>query len=404
MFSITNLKKARTFYNKFVTSVKRNSLDIKIESFNNKLIHTIQFGKLGIRVLIQGDGNDFAPITCNFGDWYTKLDVDKTIKEIEVTYNNGLYFNGSFVNSMPSKSGNGSWIKLVEVDATVLNNSFYINAIVAGNGKLKVNSQTFFKFGHDGMKIINTNDIILQECVIPDIECEELILSIDNEYITNLKKWIMFANNMDFVNIYRLGNFIKFVAINDNITYEIIIPINADDSIKKTYYCLTSIIDRQYMGNKVILDETDMFQKSVEESIAMLLNSGKKIPKKKLKDELDKFTKNPDKLDAYKKLDKMIDVQYLNISNSIGDENIYILRTLYQNFISAISEFDYSIYYLNTKVNALMFGFRDEMFSFKTIFMLRKPKEVIPEINDVDLEVDESEEVIFVEDDTFEPT
>lgn len=404
MFQLSNIKKARTFFNKFITSTKRNSTNIKVEVLNDIITHTIQFDKLGLRVLVEGEGIDFTPVVCNFNDWYKNLDLDKSVKELEVIYNNGLYFNNNLIESQPSKSGNGNWISLCEIDAMVLNNAFYINAVAASNGKLKVNSQTFFRLGNESVKIINTNDIILQECVIPNVSCDEFIFSINNEYIPILKKWIMFTNNLDFVNIYRLGNFVKFVANNDNISYEIICPINIGESINKVYNCLTHIIDCQYTGCKVTLNEDDMFQKSVEESIAMLLNGTKKVARKKIKEEFDKFSKNPDKIDAYKKLDKSIDVQYLNISSSVNDENIYILRTLYQSFISAINEFDYSIYYLNTKANALIFGFKDEMFSFKTIFMLRKPKEIIPEINNSDLEIDDSEEIIVAEEDTFEPT
>ena len=83
---------------------------------------------------------------------------------------------------------------------------------------------------------------------------------------------------------------------------------------------------------------------------------------------------------------------------------MYILRTLYTNYISSISEFDYMIYFLDTNAKALLFGYKDEMFSFKTLFMLRKPREIVENISDEDIKLEEDEIIDNVDYDVFEPT
>ena len=136
----------------------------------------------------------------------------------------------------------------------------------------------------------------------------------------------------------------------------------------------------------------------------------KKIQNPKLlKNELDKFTKNLDKHDAFKNLNKsLIELPYLSLSNSLQVDNLFINRIFYQNYISTIQDLPYAIYFLNTKAEALMFGSNDEEFRFKTLFMLRKPANPVAELTDEDLdEMENAKAEISLneeDDDTFVPT
>lgn len=414
MYEVSQLNKVKTFYNKFINAPKRASIDLKVELLNNTLIHTIQFGKLGLRVLVSGNNsNNFKPLVVNYDKWYNSLNsITKGTKEVEIsTIDGNLSINNqNILLSFPSKSGKVDWKKLATLNSEAIDNAICINNVCNTNGKLSCNSKAFFSLEDNKLKIINTNDIILQESVIheAEMEVEDFIFAINNDYVSNMKKWFICANKDSMnVTIYKYGSFIKFTYISyEDILYEMIVPIEYGVDITNIYNTLNTLINQKWIGIKVELDESDMYQVAVEESIAELINSGKKISKRTLKKELDEFTKNTNKIDAFKKLDtKTIDVPFLSLANSIGEKNVYILRTLYQNYISAISEFDYFVYYLNTKTKALIFGHSDEMFSFKTLFMLRKPKEIIAEISNEDLEDIEQEEFIETqEDDIFEPT
>lgn len=44
------------------------------------------------------------------------------------------------------------------------------------------------------------------------------------------------------------------------------------------------------------------------------------------------------------------------------------------------------------------------MFSFKTLFMLRKPREIVESISDEDIKLEEDEIIDNVDYDVFEPT
>ena len=69
--------------------------------------------------------------------------------------------------------------------------------------------------------------------------------------------------------------------------------------------------------------------------------------------------------------------------------------------MSAISDFDYEVYFLDTEAKALYFEHNDDFFSFKSLFMLRKPKEAILDISDEDIELEEDVQIDF---EFIEPT
>lgn len=410
MYQVSYLKKTRTFYNKFIIAQKRSNVNIKIEALSDTLIHTIQFDKLGLRTLVTGtEYAKFEPHLMNFNEWHQSIEkIDKEVKEVEIfAQDDKFIMNGENIPSEKRPCNNISWKNFMTINAEALNNAICINSVCANNGKLNCNKKIFFCLNNEKLKIINTNDIILHESCIFNVNTEkEFIFAINNEYSSYIKKWLIFVNNycMDLT-VSQFKNFLRFQGKTENIIYEMILPIEISEENDKIYHSLNKLINKQWIGRKVELDDSDMYQVAVEETIATILASNKKVPKRVIKKELEDFTKNPDKIDAFKKLDtKTIDVKFLSLSKSVGDENIYILRTLYQNYISSISEFDYLIYYLNTKANALIFGHNDDMFSFKTLFMLRKPKIAIVEISDEDLEKLEEDSIEIYDEEIFEPT
>lgn len=412
MYQLSKIKKAKTFYNKFITAQKRSSINIKVELLKDSLIHTIQFDKLGIRVLIKGDSQnlDFNPLNLNFDEWYQTIDLNQKngVKETSIEIVNGHFsMGGERILSTPTKSGHVDWQELCSFNMEAFNNAFNINNVCANNGKLDCNNQIFFCLQDNMLKLLNTNEIILQESTILDVTLNStLIFSIENSYTSNMKKYFLFANNncMD-ISIFKFGNFIKFVCESDDENiYEMIVPIKEDKNITNIYNSLNKLINNKWVGTKVELNENDMYQVAVEEAVNTLLTSGKKVSKKAIKTSLDTFTKSEDKVAAFKKLDKSIDVPFLSLSNSLNEDNLYILRTLYTNYISSISEFDYIIYFLNTNAKTLLFGYKDEMFSFKTLFMLRKPREIVESISDEDIKLEEDEIIDNVDYDVFEPT
>lgn len=412
MYQLSKIKKAKTFYNKFITAQKRGNINIKVELLEDSLIHTIQFDKLGIRVLIKGDSQnlDFNPLNLNFDEWYQTIDLNQKngVKETSIEIVNGHFsMGGERILSTPTKSGHVDWQELCSFNMEAFNNAFNINNVCANNGKLDCNNQIFFCLQDNMLKLLNTNEIILQESTILDVTLNStLIFSIENSYTSNMKKYFLFANNncMD-ISIFKFGNFIKFVCESDDENiYEMIVPIKEDKNITNIYNSLNKLINNKWVGTKVELDENDMYQVAVEEAVNTLLTSGKKVSKKAIKTSLDIFTKSEDKVAAFKKLDKSIDVPFLSLSNSLNEDNLYILRTLYTNYISSISEFDYIIYFLNTNAKTLLFGYKDEMFSFKTLFMLRKPREIVESISDEDIKLEEDEIIDNVDYDVFEPT
>lgn len=412
MYQLSKIKKARTFYNKFITSNKRELTTIKVELLDDNLIHTIQFDKLGLRVLVKGDSQDleFNPLVLNFDEWYKTIDINQKngLKETSIEIvNDHISIGGERILSTQSKSGHVNWQKLCSFNMEAFNNAFTINNVSVSNGKLDCNNQIFFCLQDNILKILNTNEIILQESCVFDVDSNStLIFSIENVYTSNMKKYFLFANNNCMnISIFKYGNFIKFVCESDDENiYEMIVPIKEDTTIVNIYNSLNKLISHKWIGTKVELDENDMYQTSVEEAVNALFASGKKISKKAIKKSLEIFTQSEDKVDAFKKLDKSIDVQFLNVSNSLKEDNLYILRSLYNNYISSINEFDYLVYFLNTNAKALLFGYKDEIFSFKTIFMLRKPKEIVSNILDEDNSLDEEEAIENVDYDVFEPT
>jgi hypothetical protein len=400
MYNIKLLKKCRTFFNgEFVKADKRGSTDMKIEVKDGTLIHTVSFGSVGLRVSIEGETveglNDTSEknipaLKMSYLDWFNIFNTfPKGGKYINIsTDNDHLAFEAESIPFTPIKGcGEIPWHQIAVADSGLVNNAFCIASVSAGNGKTDFNNKAFFSIGDGKLKIINTNDIILQYSEIENVEGEDFIFGIENANIQMMKKWFKSANSIEDIFISMYGKFVRFMTKTDGILYEMIVPAIITDKVKDLCNCLDRIINAEWIGKKVELDEDDMYQVAVQETIAKLSvadkTKKKQIPKKTLNAELKKFTDNPNKIDAMKNLDKDIKekVEYLSLANSIDVPNLYIQKMLYQNYMSAISEFDVSIYYLDTKqTHALMFGNSDDIFSFKTLFMLRLPKEEVQEL------------------------
>ena len=410
MYQVSQLRKIRSHLNKFVTQTKRDMTKLKVESDGTKIVHTLSFGLLGIRATVYGNGDKISPVTVAFLDWYKGFDnIAKGDKEIEIgSINNQLFFNQERYISEEAKSGSATFANFATVDPTVVNNGFFINNVCAGNGKLSVNNKIYFCFENELLKIINTNDIMLHSSNILNVICQEnCTFAISNEYSSKMKTWFSCMNNAMKMNIAKTNTFVQFSCELDDVLYEMFVKMESDSSIEKTYHILDSLLNKKWRGVPVTLDMNEILQSTVEEAVAVLITSGKKVKKRELKKQLDAFTASTNKVKMLKTLDKNIDISYLNISKSVEKENIYILRTLYQNYLTATNECKPTVYFLSTESEALMFGYQDDVFKFKTLFMLRKPKEAIAEISDEELEniVNSEEEVIEVsEEEVFEPT
>lgn len=411
MYTVANLKKVKTFYNKFVTNIKRTSTNIKVEGFNGNLIHTIAFGLSALKVTLSGQDEDFAPLSMIYNDWYNAFDQFKGVKETDISVSNNTFKLGNeYLSCEESNSNKFDWTTIANIQSEPFSYAILTNSVCAKQGKLLCNSYMYFCLKENTLNIINTNDIILQSSIVNDVEGDDIVFAIPNEFISTLKKWVMLANDSDVITLSSCSvnnfNFLNLSFEGENgIVYEMICPMVLGSEYDKTYNVLSKLINTQYMGKPVKLDENDMYQEMVNEAGHKLLTNGKKgVTKKSIKKILDDYNKESDKVAAFKMIDnKIFDVTYLNLSKSVGDDNVYILRTLYTDYTNATSEFDTLVYYLSSKANALLFGHKDDMFEFKTLFMLRKPKEAI--ITEIPDEVEDEEEIIVNnDDDTFEPT
>ena len=414
MFQMSLFREVRKYYNKFLTNVKRATTSLKLEIIDDSLIHTIAFGNMAIKATVKGDNTtNFAPQSVNFGEWYTSLDAEEKDGTVDVTSEEtGIMLGKTLLSSVYANSGSSVWTPIAVLSTELFSNSIVINNTCAKKGMLKCNCNTFIKISNNKCYIINTNDVLTHGNVF-DADIGEYLFGIPNEYMANLKKWLLFSNNESEdveLSICQMGvySFLKLEFASDGeIIYETIFPIEISDSCKKAFNFLHKVINNNTWGKTPIdFDESDMYEVCVKEGFSMLVESGKTFDKKTIKKQFDAFVKEKDKAVAfrkkdYKELKDKIDTTYLSVAKSIGEDNLYILRTLYTDFMSAISDFDYEVYFLDTEAKALYFEHEDDFFSFKSLFMLRKPKEAILDISDEDIELEEEIQIDF---EVFEPT
>lgn len=419
LLNIATAKKVKTFFNKFVSQARRSKTDLKIKITEDKVIHSLDFDGLRISAVSKFDSiSNFREMTLNLDKWFCEIGkIGKDVKEIQylpvqtgkplITMNTQVL--DVTINDKPDYTYIGQNICNIYVPMALIN-AINITNTVTTNGKLPVNTKVYFQIKDNEMKILNTNDIILHQNVIPDVDGENRIFSIDNSYIAKLKQFLAFNNGVGDISISVSENLIMFYYQTNEFEAQLTCPYEATNNTIKIFQALEKIMNTKWFGRPVTLDENDMLQAGIEAQVAWLFNTkkGKQNPKK-WKEELDKFTNNPDKQDAFKKLDKnVVELPYLSLAKSINTENLFINRILYQNYVAMIQDLPYSVYFLSTKAEALMFGSNDEEFRFKTLFMLRKPAEPIAELTEEDLEKMENakEEISLKEedDDTFVPT
>ncbi len=421
LLNMATAKKVKTFFNKLVSQARRSKTDFKVKVLENQVIHSMDFDDLRISVVANFDSiSNFKEMSMNFEKWFNAIgSIGKNTDEIQyLPIQTGKTMLTMDTNALDAvivsqPEANYIWENICNVYSSMaLINAINITSSVTGNGKLPVNTKVFFQIKDNEMKVLNTNDVILHQNLISDVEGNEMIFAIDNNYISKLKQFLAYNNGINEVSISVCENMMMFYYYKANeFEVQLICPYESTDSTIKTFQALERIMNTKYFGRLVTLNEKDMFQSGVESQIAWLFQNKKsttKLNPQMLKKELDKFTANPDKLDAYKKMDKAIELPYLSVAKSVGVDNLYINRIMYQNYVNMIQDLPYSIYFLSTKAEALMFGSNDEELRFKTLFMLRKPADPIVELTDEDLEVMENTkaEISLSEedDDTFVPT
>lgn len=420
LLNVATAKKVKTFLNKLVVQNRRSKTYIGVKVEENKVTHSIRFDDILISLVSDFKSiANFKEMDVNMDDWFQAIgQVKKDEKEIQYlpvqTSSPILTLNTTSLDATISdrESSIYQWKNICNIYiAMALVNAINISNSVSGNGRLPVNSKVYFQIKDGELKILNTNDVILHQNVIPDIDGEDRIFALDNSYMSKLKQFLAGSNGVGDVSIAVYDNLLMFYYKTKEFEAQFICPYEETESVTKTFYALDRIMNTKYFGKLVTLNETDMLQKGLEYKVTWLYRSGKKTAKihpKMLKEELDKFTNNSDKQDAFKRMDKAIELDYLSIANSVGKENLFIHRIMYQNYIATIQDLPYSIYLLSTKAEALMFGNNDEVLRFKTLFMLRKPKEELEPLTKQDLYVMENtkEEISLKEedDDTFVPT
>lgn len=411
-------RKTKTFFNKFVAQAKRSKTDIKIKVSEREIVHSLDFDNLRISAVSNFNSVvTFKEMNVNMEEWYNEIGKIKKGQD-EIQYL--PVQSGQVILSLDSKvlkakieekqEPNFVWKQICDVYVSMaLVNAINITNTATSNGKLPVNSKVYFSIQNGELKILNTNDIILHQNIITSIDGEDRIFAIDNSYISKLKTFIAFCNGVGNITISICENMIRFCYKLKEFYAEFLCPFEEGSEVERVFRALERLMNTKWFGRKVTLDEEDMLQAGVEYQVAWLMQNKKIQNPKLLKAELDKFTNNSNKQDALKNMNKsLIDLPYLSLSKSLQIENLFINRILYQNYISMIQELPYSIYFLNTKAEALMFGSNDEELRFKTLFMLRKPAEPVAELTDEDLdemenakaEISLSEE----DDDTFVPT
>lgn len=418
MMNVSIASKMKTFFNKFVTQAKRDKTLLSVIVHQDRIIHTCLFDDLRISAVCNFSAiQDYAPVIINYNDWYKRISNEK---EKEVQYMPLHMMNGGDKLAIGSDQFDTVasetepcyiWDEILSCEPRPLADALAISNVVVGNGKMPFNSKIYFQVKDEKLKIINTNEIILNENTVNDIkQTKECIFSIDNAYISKLKTFMSFVSSHTKLTISICEGMIQFKCSNKNYDVDFVCPFGMDNNTTKIFETLDKILNSKWCGKLVTLNENDMFQDGLNDHISWLIQKKKKISSQLLKDELNKFNATADKKEAFKNLDKSIqnDFQYLNVSKAIGKDNVHIQKNLYLNYMASINEFNYQVYFLNTQAEALMFGGNDseDALKFKTLFMLRKPQEPIEdyseeEIDNINLESD-TENVL--DEETFEPT
>lgn len=370
-----DLKKVRTYFNKLIASTKRSSTKLKLECSNGNLVHTLQMGMLGIKVGLSTNNPMFSPKLISYGDWYDWLNT-KVDDVVITSTNDTLYFNQDEILSENTISGNAKWNGMFKVSGDMLNNGFSINSVCAKNGKYDCNSYMFFQLKDNELSILNSNDIILQKSTM-EADGFDIKFSISNEYIAMLKKWINQSTvSVDdiIVSVNDARTFMKMDYEMDDLSFEIIFPIQTGNYCDKVITTFNNIISRTYSKKSITLNMDKMLEDSVEENYNNLMMSEKKsdVDKKNIQKEYDAFKTSKTK--SLRGM-KSFDIPYLKISSIVNMDNVYIHRTLLQDFLKETSQFSLDYYNLETKTIGLYIeGLDDgEMVKSQTLFMLRKP-------------------------------
>lgn len=419
LLNMATAKKVKTFLNKFVTQTKRarTSLGVKVEE--KKVIHSLQLDDVVVSAVSEFDSiANFKEMKINMDEWHNALGkISKDDKEIQYlpvqTTAPVLTLNTKSLTAVIDEKQPPvyQWNNICNIYvAMALVNAISISNVAAGNGRLPVNSKVYFQIKDGELKILNTNDVILHQNVIPDVDGDARIFALANSCIPKLKQFLAYGNGATDVSIAICENMMMFYYKTKEFEAQFITPFEENDDVEKTFRSLERIMNTKFYGKPITLDEEDMMERGFEYKVAWLYRSGKntvKVHPKMLKAEWDKFVGTANKQEAYKNMDKAIELDYLGLAKATGKE-LFIHRILYQNYIAMIQTLPYSIYLLSTKADALMFGSNDEMLRFKTLFMLRKPKEEVAPLTDDDLNAMENtkEEISLKEedDDTFVPT
>lgn len=418
LLNIATAKKTKTFFNKFVSQARRSKTEVKVKVTEKQVVHSLDFENLRISAVADFDSvASFKEMSVNMDEWSSEIGkIKKGQDEIQyLPVQSGqtvLSLDAKVLNAIieDKTEPNFVWNRICDVYVSMaLINAINITNTVTTNGKLPVNNRVYFSIQNGELKILNTNDVILHQNVIPSVDGDNRIFAIDNSYISKLKTFLAFSNGVGDISISVCENMIMFCYKLKEFSAELICPFEEGLETEKIFHSLERIMNTKWFGKLVTLDEEDMLQSGIEYQVAWLMQNKKIQNPKLLKNELDKFTKNLDKHDAFKNLNKsLIELPYLSLSNSLQVDNLFINRIFYQNYISTIQDLPYAIYFLNTKAEALMFGSNDEEFRFKTLFMLRKPANPVAELTDEDLdEMENAKAEISLneeDDDTFVPT
>ena len=356
------------------------------------MTETITVGSLAIRAMFDCD-YDINTQTVSYGEFYKIISDLKKADNLEIVSSEGkLSINGNDMVSNASSSGDTIWTELETFDFDVFNKAIPINAVAAKSGYLDCNKYLFFLSENNKCHILNTNDILLNDCKLDS--SESFCFGINQEDCNVLKKFLAANSNKSinaldvklFVNDTK--TYVKFqMTSKNNVVYEMIIQSLFGERIEHLANVLLRLISTNWSGKEIQINEDLMRIDSITDSYTEYLANPKYSGKEKnqAKKLFKEFLDDKNLKDAYKKALKTFEVNFLNLSSSLG-EDLYILRTLYESFKVAISSHSTKSYLLDTKAKALVFEYEDEMFSFKSLFMLKVPVKEIVDLTDEEFE------------------
>lgn len=414
MMDMSIAGKIKTFFNKFVTQAKRDKTFVSITAHQNEIIHSCIFDSLRVTATCNFTAvQDYSPVIVNFNEWLERISKEK---EKEVQYMPLHLMNDEYrlaigaeqLNATTENEAHYIWEEIASCEPKPVADGIAITNTLVSNGLMGYNNKVFFSIKDGELKMLNTNDVMLNQVTIDGMNhTEEFVFSIANSYISKMKTFFAYVSKNTKMTISVCENMIQFKCHNKAFDVELVCPFERTDETIKFYNALDRILNQKWRGTKIELDEDVMIQDGFNDHVAYLIQNKKKADLSRLKSELDKFNATANKKEALKNVNKnVVDLPFLSVAKATGRENLYILRSLYFNYATSIREQKYLVYLLTAKAEAFMFGGGDDdSLKFKTLFMLRKQLEEVEELTDEELEkIKEPTPVVQVSDDTFEPT